>query len=757
MTIASDQLFAHSLRDRPISEWEPLEEHLEAVASRAAKFAGRFGAEAWGELLGRWHDLGKYQLAFQDYLKLANGFEAHLETLGTVGKTKVDHSTPGAQHADKVFHELKQPYVGKLLAYCIAGHHAGLADWTTATGQSGLLDRLKKPTGSIAAAPEEILVANPLSPPTLTLSGSDKLWDAFHIAFFCRMLFSCLVDADYLATEEFMDYQRSLERKISFPTLAEMRDRLNHHLADLAAKALPSDVTRCRQEILAACRNFAGQSPGLFSLTVPTGGGKTLASLAFALDHIAHHPDHGFERVIYAIPFTSVIEQTANVFRGVFENLRDDAILEHHSNLDPDRETVQQRLITENWDAPLVVTTNVQFFESLFAATTSRCRKLHRLVKSVIILDEAQTLPVELLKPCLMALQTLATDYECSIVLCTATQPAINYGEGFPIGLKGVREIIPDPPKLYERMKRVDAEFIGEISDDELIERLLGHERFLTIVNTRRHAAEIFAALRERLPISARESLFHLSTMMCGAHRAEIIKIIRERLARNLPCRVISTQLIEAGVDVDFPVVYRALTGVDSIAQAAGRCNREGKLSKGEVFVFKPSDVKLRGLLESTANSTSELLPELEDLLALDAIERYFELHYWKQSTLWDKRDVLGQFKDPIDQVYQFRTAAALFRMIEDAAQSVIVPWGKTGKQLVDRLMEDAPPDRAVRRRLQRYTVPLYENIFKALVGKDIEIRHEAYPVLTNSIIYDEQMGLRPEMMGHLPPEFSVW
>lgn len=356
--------FAHSLKDQPTSEWEPLADHLKAVAAKAARFAGRFGAEAWGELLGRWHDIGKYQPAFQDYLKLANGFEAHLETLATGGIQKVDHSTPGAKHADQAFQELNQPYVGKVLAYCIAGHHAGLADWSASTGQSGLADRLKKPTESIASAPEDILAASSLSPPPLTLAGNDKQHDAFQIAFFCRMLFSCLVDADYLATEEFMDHQRSRERESVYPALSEMRKHLDEHISVLAAKAQPGDVKNCRQDILAACRKAAKKRAGLFLLTVPTGGGKTLASLAFALDHMAHHPNQEFERVIYAIPFTSIIEQTANVFRDVFDSLSTNIVLEHHSNLDPDRETVRQRLITENWDAPLIVTTNVQLFES---------------------------------------------------------------------------------------------------------------------------------------------------------------------------------------------------------------------------------------------------------------------------------------------------------------------------------------------------------------------------------------------------------
>lgn len=732
-------------------------DHLLNVANLARQFAQRISAQEWGELLGRWHDLGKYQQRFQDYLHLANGFEAHLETLETKTTGKVDHSTPGAQFADKIFCESNQPVVGRILAYCIAGHHAGLPDWTDPFGQSGLTDRLTKLTDSIAAAPDEILATVTPSFPALDFSKKSKAEVAFQISFFVRVLFSCLVDADFLATEAFMDKQRSVLRKTNYPTLDTMGRHLEQHLVELAAQGDPGEVASCRQEILAACRRSATKPPGLFSLSVPTGGGKTLSSLAFALDHIIANPEHGFERVIYAIPFTSIIEQTANVFRDVFDDLNTETVLEHHSNLDPDQETVQQRLLAENWDAPLIVTTNAQFFESLFAAKPSRCRKLHRLVKSVIILDEAQTLPVELLKPCLSALQTLANDYGCTIVLCTATQPAITYRDDFSIGLNDVEEMIPDHENLYHRMQRVEARYIGVVSDEELTRRLKDHDQFLTIVNTRRHAAELFSSIREQTPTLEQDGLFHLSTMMCGSHRAEVIQTIRQRLSQNLPCKVVSTQLIEAGVDVDFPVVYRALSGLDSIAQAAGRCNREGKRPKGHIYVFQPPHIKLPGLLKSTAASAQEILPDFDDFLSLEAIQSYFELHYWKQSDIWDHHNILGQFIDPIKQVYQFRKAAQLFRMIEDKAQTVIAPFGKTGRELIDSLMDKNPPDRTIRRRLQRYTVPVYENIFNGLVGKDIEIRHEAYAVLLNESMYDAQLGFRPDLEGYLEPECSVF
>jgi CRISPR-associated endonuclease/helicase Cas3 len=751
------RFFAHSLKDQDKSSWELLLDHLKEVAQLAAGFAQRFGAEDWGELLGRWHDLGKYQPAFQSYLDHANGFEAHLETLAT-GKKKVDHSTPGAEHAFQVFQELEQPYVGMLLAYCIAGHHAGLPDWTDDAGNTGLkerFERIRKAPADLANVPEEIRTAKKLAPPPLRLENDPKKKQrtAFQIAFFCRMLFSCLVDADFLATEGFMDKEKSRKREAKFPALSEMKSTLDAYLANLAKRVEPTDVNICRQEVLAACRAAANQPPGLFSLSVPTGGGKTLASLAFALDHAAAHPEHAFGRVIYAIPFTSIIEQTVNNYKKVFDSLNADIVLEHHSNLDPDEETRRQRLMAENWNAPLVVTTNVQLFESLFAARTSRCRKLHRLARSIIILDEAQTLPVELLEPCLAALDVLAKDYGATIVLCTATQPAITAREDFSIGLKDVCEIIPDREGLYRRMKRVETRHIGQMADEELFDRLKEHEQFLTIVNTRAHAARLFEELRKT---SDREGLFHLSTRMCGDHRAGVIDKIHERLKHGKPCRVISTQLIEAGVDVDFPVVFRAISGLDSIAQAAGRCNREGKRESGLAYIFETPDIKLRGLLGSTANTTRELLPDLDgDLLSLEAVQSYFKMHYWKQEDVWDKHGILNQFIDPFKSIYQFRTAAKLFRMIEDASQTLIVPWEK-GNELIEELMKDEPPDWKIRRRLQRYTVPVFDSVFNALVGKDIEVRHESFAVLLNEDMYDDEMGFRPELEGYLEPESSV-
>lgn len=744
----SDAFYAHTLPGTPPEQWEPLDFHLKEVARRAKEFASAFGAGGWAEFLGLWHDLGKYSKEFQARLFQANGLEAHLEE--QLGKGHVDHSTAGAQHAAACFTG-PNLLCGRILAYCIAGHHAGLPDATCAQGLSGLDDRLKKVVPAVTAAPAELLRAPGLPLPPLTLAHGDARRAAFQLALFTRMLFSCLVDADFLATEAFMAPERAGIRRRQGISLAHLQQALDHYLRQIVAKssAAQNDVFRCRQEVLAACRAAVEQSPGLFSLTVPTGGGKTLASLAFALAHAARH---GFERVIYAIPFTSIIEQTADVFRGVFESVAHGVVLEHHSNLDPDRETYYSRLAKENWDAPLIVTTNVQFFESLFASRTSRCRKLHRLARSVVILDEVQTLPVELLRPCLAVLRELAADYHCSIVLCTATQPAITRRAEFPIGLDKVREIIPDPDLLYQRMRRVQVTHVGKLSDAELAERLRPLERFLCIVNTRPHAARLFERLVQALPSGDPDSLIHLSTLMCGQHRSEVIATIRERLRQDRPCRVISTQLVEAGVDLDFPVVFRALAGVDAIAQAAGRCNREGKRIQGEAYVFEPAEIRLHGYLASTAHSTKELLLETDDLLSLDAVRRYFELHYWRHKHRWDGKELLDlfQIRGPSQAVFQFRVAAELFQMIEDETKPIIVPW-PGADPLLEELRRAEPPDWRIKRQLQRYTVPVHAPVLRALTDAgDVVIRHDCFLILINRTLYDERRGLR---MEHAEPE----
>lgn len=345
--------------------------------------------------------------------------------------------------------------------------------------------------------------------------------------------------------------------------------------------------------------------------------------------------------------------------------------------------------------------------------------------------------------------------FGCTILFCTATQPAFGYRDDFKIGLKGVREIVPTPKKLYQQMKRVNIELLGEQTDEEVVARLEQEDSALCIVNTKKHAADLFQRLSET---KEPESLFHLSTNMCAVHRKDQLVKIRMRLKERRPCTVVSTQLIEAGVDVDFPVVFRAMTGLDSIAQAAGRCNREGRLPVGTVYVFVPIEVKLHGMLKQVAQSGAEAIELFRsDPLSLDAIEQYFQLHYWQNKEGdWDKHDVMECFADPKELTFQFRTAAERFRLIEDQTKSLFVPWGKTGQQIEDQIrsqqFKEAPGfRRSVLRRIQRFIVPVYENVFRQLIDSgEIELINENLAVLVNQSMYCEQVGFVSTRSGHI-------
>ncbi|MDR3638624.1 MAG: CRISPR-associated endonuclease Cas3'' [Isosphaeraceae bacterium] len=753
-------VYAHTLTGRLESDWHLLEAHLHDSACLAAGFASEFGASEWGRLAGLWHDLGKFSDAFQDYLHGSAASGGGLHAAEVVGR--VDHSTAGAQHAAR---QARIP-LGRLLAYCIAGHHAGLPD--NEGGEPGLSARLLKQVESFDAAPKALLDQTLPAPPQLKLSGdaSSARW-GFTLAFFTRMLFSCLVDADFLDTEQFVDPARAAQRPGSPPSCAELRDRLNEYLHEKQRQAPDTHVNRVRRDVLEASWSGATLAPGLFSLNVPTGGGKTLSSLAFALSHAA---EHKLRRVVYAIPFTSIIEQTADVFRAALGDLRAE-VLEHHGNLptdDPARQSERSRLAAENFDSTLIVTTNVQLFESLFAARTSRCRKLHRLAKSVIILDEAQMLPPQLLAPTLAALEELVNNYGATVVLCTATQPAIERRNKFPIGLQGVRPLIADPRSLHQALRRTSVDVWGKTTNEELVIWLRDEPQSLCIVNSRRHAADLFEALGDL-------DALHLSASMCAAHRSAVVGEIRRRLSAevNAPCRVISTQVIEAGVDVDFPAVFRARAGLDSVAQASGRCNREGRLVGtagrpvlGRVYVFD-YDAKTyptSPMIQRAADAFREVAPDHpHDLLAPEAIEAYFRLHYWQQGgdhgRGWDegvdRQSIMQCFRtDPNVLLHaQFRTAAHAYRLIDDAQTPVLVPYGERGTELIDeleRLPEMPMPCllRAFDRKAQRYTVGVYDRGLKTLLERGVLWqRHERYYVV-NRDAYDEQRGLTLDKLG---------
>lgn len=723
---------AHVRQDGEVFIPHDLDEHLRGVAQRAEECAGNFGGGDWAQVAGLWHDLGKYSAEFQRRIKSLSGYdlEAHLE--GPVGR--VDHSTAGAQHAVSQF-----GVHGRILAYLIAGHHAGLPDWHTSETRGAALKARLDDKSHLERAlsqpiPPEIRVQPKPVSPLLGKADGFALW--------VRMLFSCLVDADFLDTEAFMDEGKAVQRADT-PAIQELLLRFNAYMKEKFADAPATNVNRIRTEVLRQCRNKASNTPGLFSLTVPTGGGKTLSSLAFALEHAARH---GKRRVIYAIPYTSIIEQTANIFREAFP----DAVVEHHSNLDPDEETVKSRLATENWDAPLIVTTNVQFFESLFAAKTSRCRKLHNIVNSVVVLDEAQLLPPEFLQPILDVMNLLVQHYSVTFVLSTATQPALGTLQTFQRtirGLENVREIIDNPDNLYRDLERVSITLPYDLHDrqdwDAVAEEVQQHPSVLVVVNSRADARE----LHRRMP----EGTVHLSALMCGEHRSRVIADVKQRLLTEDAVRVVSTQLVEAGVDLDFPFVFRALAGLDSLAQAAGRCNREGKLERGHVIVFVPPRPAPPGHLRRAADTTISLLAgTTEQPLRRDLFRSYFE-HFYIRAPSLDKHGITELLKPEglgEDQLkVQFRTAAQCFQLIDESGyRSVLVYYGES-PALVGRLRKEGPK-RWLMRKLQRYTVSLPHYQFqKLLTNGDLEEVCTGIFAQTSDALYHPELGVLVDEM----------
>lgn len=703
----------------------PLYEHLTGTAERAAKFAAEFGCGEWGYLAGLWHDLGKYSQAFQRKIHAAAvyGMEAHIEA-----KARVDHSTAGAIYSVERFNLL-----GRILAYLLAGHHAGLTDWQADnTGLKALSQRLLNSSllsdARQGKIPDEILGCS--IPSQKPKPGSDP-------AFWIRMLFSCLVDADFLDTEAFFEYDKS-ELRGKYPPIIEILRLFTGYMQKKNKNALDTPVNRVRSKVLERCVVMATNPSGIYTLTVPTGGGKTLSSMAFALNHAV---THNKKRIIYVIPYTSIIEQSADQFRQILG----DAVVEHHSNFDIEDdslETIKSRLASENWDAPIIVTTSVQFFESLFASRTSRCRKLHNIIDSVVILDEAQLLPPDFLKPSLHALKELVRFYGITLLLCTATQPALGKRHGFDEGLEDINEIMADPISLHESLRRVSIHVPDNLNEpctwEAFARELIRHKSVLCIVNRRDDARVLWTHMPDRT--------VHLSALMCGAHRSKVIGEIKEHLAENIPVRVISTQLVEAGVDIDFPVVYRALAGLDSIAQAAGRCNREGLQSRGDVYVFVPPKQSPPGILRQTADIGRNLLiSKNEDPISPAQFEEFFRELYWLRGDQLDSKGILRDLAHDAAFRFSFRTAAQKFQLIDETAQATVVVRYHEGEKYID-LLERIGPERWLMRKLQRYVINLPRYLHtKLLASGAIKQCYPGIFLQNHPSLYDEKLGFCPD------------
>jgi len=744
--MSEPKFYAHSLEGEPVSKWQKLEEHLLGVAKRAESFAHEFGASEEARVAGWLHDLGKFREEFQSYLRKERE-----------GGTDTHHAVYGAALAFEN---------GWPCAFAIAGHHAGLHDRHKL--QSLVEDRRYSVDSRLPLLKRRFQDAIGEIPGTLALPPFVEHGNPWSVEFYIRMILSCLVDADYLDTEEHSSGQaRSIIR------LADIYDTLlDRIVTERNSKPADGLVNQIRRDLFSQCLRKAQMEKGFFSLTAPTGGGKTLSGMAFAL---AHAKQWDLKRVIVVIPYLSIIEQNAAEYRRILDPDKQGIVVEHHSAVPlpeghEQRERSPLELAAENWDAPIIVTTSVQFIESLFASSPVKCRKLHNIARSVVIMDEVQTLPAHLLNPLLNVFRELKENYNVTFLFMTATQPAFRHNaiclsEGFKPG--EVTEITEETGRIFNSLRRVDYQREDVLDWKALAERMAVLPQALCVVNVRKHAFELWETLRSLLRKHERDSLFHLSSAMCAEHRLWALgeindpraESIRDRLKRRLPCRVVSTQLVEAGVDVDFPVVFRALGPLDSIVQAAGRCNREMKLtdnqgrpSHGKVIIFTPEDHSLpRGIYKTATEQTAVCLTSIstESLgtnpgIFADYFSQLFQLTPTdharrRESTIQEDRENL-----------RFREVSRKARVIEEDGMPVVVPYG-SGKELIDEIRTRAPLrgrprfDRHDLRQLQRFMVNVRTPDFQRLV-----LLHMATPLLPNLELYRLEEGCYHPDLGLL-------
>lgn len=692
-------------------EIQPLKDHLDNVSELASRFGIPFDAMAHARRVGILHDAGKYSAAAQR--RMADPEHT----------SKVDHSTAGAVIASNL-----RDMPG---AIAIAGHHGGMPDCGgrfSSDGDGTLLGRLKKDLSGdydYSAFGLENTVDKGMMMPQWLLKP-DNLFSA---QFYTRMLFSCLVDADFLDTEKFM----------SGETLRGGYEDMDILLSKLLEYIQPwldhptTEINQKRCAILNDCLRAGENSQGLYTLTVPTGGGKTISSLAFALKHAVKND---LKHIIYVIPYTSIIEQNAAVFKKV---LGDENVIEHHSGVDYDTEgdmekpeVMRQMLATENWDAPVIVTTAVQFFESLFSNKPSRCRKLHNIANSVIIFDEAQMLPLAYLKPCVAAIAELTTHYRTTAVLCTATQPSLEHlFREYDKTLES-REICNNVSELQIFFRRVHFERKGTLDFESLAQSIEQKEQVLCIVNTRKSAQEVFALLPS-------EGSYHLSTRMTPDHRTRVLDEIRSRLREGTPCRVVSTSLIEAGVDVDFPEVWREMAGLDSILQAAGRCNREGRrdAAESEVVVFSLSCGVPKGM-QPNAVAAEIAMEGVEDIDESPVIERYFKQLYWQMGE--QALDTKNMIK--LCATLNMKSIAEAFHLIESDTRIIYIPSDENANYI--ELLKLGMMNRNLLRRLARSSVSVYPWDWKKLIDAGVIMRiNENMAILADTSAYDPYRGIQ--------------
>ncbi|MBT9100585.1 CRISPR-associated helicase Cas3' [Methylovulum psychrotolerans] len=789
---------------------QTVSEHLSEVAEIAEKLAAKINVPEAGEIIGLLHDFGKYSTSFQDYIKSGTGLlnpdidDDYVDAKAKKGK--IDHSTAGAQWLWQALSKYGKNGEGKLcaqiLALCIVSHHGkGLIDCLQTDGANGFEKRIKKPddlthlSECTQNADQSIkckakTLANVLLVETMfkqlrlvVKSASSETIRQFYMGFWTRFLFSCLIDADRINSADFENPEQARHRNqgVSWPIAI---DRLESFLAKQQNNTADSAINAIRRDISDTCKNRATQDQGIYTLTVPTGGGKTYASLRFALHHAEKH---NLERIIYIIPYTSIIEQNANAIRKAVEQVGDDYpwVLEHHSNLEPEQQTWHSKLVAENWDAPIVMTTMVQFLETLFSGGTRGVRRLHQLANSIIIFDEVQTLPINCTHLFCNALNFLTLHAKTTAVLCTATQPLLDKlpektKANGQLQIPPENELVADVGLLFEQLKRVNISnktkpegwSVEEITDLALSE-FKDKGNCLVIVNTKAWAQALYVQCSETVD---KAGLFHLSTHQCSAHRSELFQKMRERLTDNLPVLCFSTQLIEAGVDIDFASVIRFLAGLDSIAQAAGRCNRNGRMATATVHVVNPAQETIDQLIDIKVGQekTKRVFHEVngDDLLAPEVMARYFDYYFYERADqmvypltaqeagrtdsllnlLSENKSNIGK-NAPLHLKQSFMTAGAVFKAIDAPTYSVIVPYGQ-GNELIKDLCGipkqfDAKRYFASLKQAQKYSVNVFPNVWKKLLEQQavIEIQGEGIYYLDERY-YSPEFGLSTEPVG---------
>lgn len=746
-------IYAHTLRNHPPQGWEPLygaDGHAAKVAEIIESFRNPFAEEVLGDdkmkgifrILGLYHDMGKASNAFQEYL---------LQSSKGRNVPKENHKTAAACF---VWKQQSKKLAYKMMAYAFEGHHTGLPDGAALFSK---LSGYEESDEALNALPPGMENLPPIPAPSLGKGMQSDEELAFALQMAVRMFHSCLIDADWLATESFMEPEAYGKRRaMPYAGMAELSACTERAIGQYEAGA-SGHIAALRREIHEACHGAAEKPPGVYRLNVPTGGGKTLSSLSFAL---AHARRYGLSRVIYVIPYTSIIDQTAAEFRRV---LGEENVVEHQSNIGSENDTMRNRLSAENWDAPLIVTTSVQFFETLFASKNRRCRKLHNIAHSVIIFDEAQSLPAHLLAPCLFAMKTLQRQYGCTLVLCTATQPALGYRPRyFEIGWpqQELHSLIGDAweARLSREMKRVEVHRLGRLSQEQLIRHFSdsGEKSALFIVNLTRQAQELFFALQGQ----GVEGLYHLSARMCPAHRLAMLEHVRKRLNEGLPTVLVSTRVVEAGVDVSFPVVYRDRCGLDSLAQSAGRCNRHGEAPLGHVYSYEAEGVPLPPAFTDLKHGVEAFEDAMatcgdDDPLAPETVERYFQLFYSSRNNGtkgWDQPgilDLVGR-KDEMAEAWDFPEMAKRFQLIPGVQRTVLVRYGEAAEGLRTALRQaekaGVMPSRQDFRRAQQLSVSIYEAEWERLIPL-MECLHEetGLYMLAEERVYSDDVGLLRE------------